>query len=66
MADFLKISAGTGVRISTEVVKEALGPSALEPANDFKLTAWLGSQEDQHQVVVYQAGQSRNLDWFLG
>ena len=47
---------GTGIRISTEVVRTALGSSALEPGNDFKLTAWLGSQEDQHQVVVYQAG----------
>ena len=48
--------SGTGIRISSEVVKEALGPSALEPGNDFKLTAWLGGQEDQHKVVVYQGG----------
>ena len=33
---------GTGIRISTEVVRTALGSSALEPGNDFKLTAWLG------------------------
>jgi lysophospholipid hydrolase len=52
------LCAGTGILISTEVVRTALGSSALEPGNDFKLTAWLGGQEDQHKVVVYQGGNS--------
>jgi lysophospholipid hydrolase len=52
------LCAGTGILISTEVVRTALGSSALEPGNDFKLTAWLGGQEDQHKVVVYQGGHS--------
>jgi lysophospholipid hydrolase len=54
----LLLCAGTGILISTEVVRTALGSSALEPGNDFKLTAWLGGQEDQHKVVVYQGGHS--------
>lgn len=53
--------SGTGIRISTEVVKAALGPSALEPGNDFKLTAWLGGQEDQHKVVVYECDSTERL-----
>merc|ERR1719422_1176463 len=32
--------------ITQELVKSNLGINALEPSNDFKLTAWLGAQED--------------------
>ena len=50
-------SMGTVKRITPEVVVEALGPTALEPGSDFKLTAWLGAQEDHHETVIYQCSQ---------
>lgn len=43
------------------MVRAALGSSALEPGNDYKMTAWLGGQEDQHKVVVYQADSVERL-----
>jgi len=46
---------GASKRIAPDVIKAALGNSALDPGNDYKLSAWLGSQEDQNRVVVYQA-----------
>ena len=31
------------------MIRTTLGNSALDPGNDYKLTAWLGTQEDQHK-----------------
>ena len=44
---------GTAVAITPELVKSNLGINALEPSNDFKLTAWLGAQEDHYNTVIY-------------
>jgi lysophospholipid hydrolase len=30
----------------------------MESANEYKLSAWLGQQEDQHKIVLYQCDQS--------
>jgi len=45
---------GSAVCITPEVVKGALGENALDPSNDFKMTAWLGAQEDHYNTVIYQ------------
>ena len=45
---------GPALCITQDTVKEALGPAALDQVNDYKLTAWLGAQEDHHATVVYQ------------
>ena len=44
---------GTAICITPEVVKNSLGFNALDPSNDFKLTAWLGAQEDHYNTVIY-------------
>ena len=44
---------GTAVCITPEVVKTNLGFNALDQSNDFKLTAWLGAQEDHYNTVIY-------------
>ena len=31
-----------------------LGPTALEPAHDYRLNSWLGQQEDRNHSVIYQ------------
>ena len=35
------------------MVKTNLGFNALDQSNDFKLTAWLGAQEDHYNTVIY-------------
>lgn len=52
---------GPAVCITPEVVRAALGPNALDSGNDFKLTAWLGAQEDHYKTVVYQCGGMEHL-----
>ena len=52
---------GTAVAITPELVKSNLGINALEPSNDFKLTAWLGAQEDHYNNVIYQCDEVLTL-----
>lgn len=52
---------GAALRISPDVVKVNLGPTALEQGNEYKLTSWLGSQEDQHRMVVYECDPVEKL-----
>ena len=52
---------GTAVAITPELVKSNLGINALEPSNDFKLTAWLGAQEDHYNTVIYQCDEVATL-----
>ena len=40
---------GTAICITPEVVK-----NSLDPSNDFKVTGWLGAQEDHFDTVIYQ------------
>jgi len=57
-------SIGPAICITPEVVRAALGPNALDPGNDFKLTAWLGAQEDHYKTVVYQCdGINQLTSW---
>merc|ERR1719322_376200 len=55
---------GSAVCITPEVVKCALGENALDPSNDFKMTAWLGAQEDHYDTVIYQCDDfGRMTSW---
>jgi lysophospholipid hydrolase len=33
---------------------DRFGDSAFESINDYRLSAWLGQQEELHRIVVYQ------------
>ena len=33
---------------------DRFGDSAFESINDYRLSAWLGQQEESHRIVVYQ------------
>ena len=64
MKIYLSYFIGPAKRIAPDVICNTLGPSALDPGNDYKLSAWLGSQEDQHKIIVYQAdNQDRLTPW---
>ncbi|EFX66355.1 hypothetical protein DAPPUDRAFT_64774, partial [Daphnia pulex] len=45
---------GPIVLLTSECIRRTLGPKIMELANEYKLSAWLGQQEDQHKIVLYQ------------
>lgn len=44
--------------LTSDYIRRTLGPTIMESANEYKLSAWLGQQEDQHKIVLYQCDQS--------
>ncbi|EFN83712.1 Protein Swiss cheese [Harpegnathos saltator] len=52
---------GPCLRLTSEVVRKTLGTSIMEPANEYRLTSWLGQQEDQHRISLYQCDSSYTL-----
>ena len=40
--------------ITEEVLTSALGVDAMDPINEYKVTGWLGAQEDQHDTIIFQ------------
>ncbi|XP_046440138.1 neuropathy target esterase sws-like isoform X1 [Daphnia pulex] len=49
---------GPTVLLTSDYIRRTLGPTIMESANEYKLSAWLGQQEDQHKIVLYQCDQS--------
>jgi len=45
---------GPTLRLSTDLVQLRLGSTALDPVNDYRLSSWLGQQEDVHRMVLYE------------
>jgi len=45
---------GLTLRLSSELVQLRLGSTALDPVNDYRLSSWLGQQEDVHRMVLYE------------
>ncbi len=40
--------------LTSDFIRRTLGPTIMESANEYRLSAWLGQQEDQHRIVLYQ------------
>ena len=40
--------------ITEEVITSALGVDAMDPINEYKVTGWLGAQEDHHDTIIFQ------------
>lgn len=51
-------SIGPVTLLTSEFVKETLGQTALDRQSEYRLCSWLGLQEDQHKVVLYQCDKS--------
>ncbi|XP_017770079.1 PREDICTED: neuropathy target esterase sws isoform X1 [Nicrophorus vespilloides] len=49
---------GATSRLTSDVVKKALGSSIMDPNNEYRLTSWLAQQEDQHKICLYQCDNS--------
>ncbi|XP_047104314.1 neuropathy target esterase sws isoform X3 [Schistocerca piceifrons] len=47
-------SIGPTLRLTSDVIRNSLGPSILDPKNDYRLTSWCLQQEDQHKITLYQ------------
>ncbi|XP_064650048.1 patatin-like phospholipase domain-containing protein 7 [Lineus longissimus] len=45
---------GPTLRLTSEIIQKRLGPAALENVNEYRLSSWLGQQEDLHRMVLYQ------------
>jgi len=45
---------GPTLRLSSDLVQLRLGSTALDPVNDYRLSSWLGQQEDVHRMVLYE------------
>jgi len=43
------------LRLTSSLVQEELGSTALESVHEYRLRTWLGHQEDNHRIVLYQA-----------
>ncbi|CAL1533982.1 unnamed protein product [Lymnaea stagnalis] len=48
------LTIGPTVRLTPDIVKARLGPSALDSVNEFCLFNWLSQQEDIHRMCLYQ------------
>ncbi|XP_022085231.1 neuropathy target esterase-like isoform X1 [Acanthaster planci] len=46
---------GSVLRLTKEHILQTLGGSALDSMHEYRLTDWLGQQEDLHRIVLYQA-----------
>lgn len=47
-------SIGHTIHLTSDFIRKTLGPSALETAAEYRLSSWLGQQEDRHRMVLYQ------------
>lgn len=45
---------GPTLRLNSEIVQNKLGNAAFDSINEYRLSSWLGQQEDIHRMVLYQ------------
>lgn len=45
---------GPTLHLTHQLIVDRFGVSAFESINDYRLSAWLGQQEEFHRIVVYQ------------
>jgi lysophospholipid hydrolase len=45
---------GPSLHLTKELVLDRLGVQALDSMHEYRLLNWLGQQEDNHQIVLYQ------------
>uniref|UniRef100_A0A8D0STJ5 lysophospholipase n=1 Tax=Sus scrofa TaxID=9823 RepID=A0A8D0STJ5_PIG len=41
--------------LTSDNIKQRLGTAALDSLHEYRLSSWLGQQEDVHRIVLYQA-----------
>ncbi|KAF7658943.1 hypothetical protein LDENG_00005450 [Lucifuga dentata] len=48
------ITIGPTLRLTSDIIKQRLGAAALDSVHEYRLSSWLGQQEDIHRIVLYQ------------
>ncbi|XP_034402271.1 patatin-like phospholipase domain-containing protein 7a isoform X3 [Cyclopterus lumpus] len=48
------MAIGPTLLLTSEVIKQRLGAAALDSVHEYRLSSWLGQQEDLHRIVLYQ------------
>ncbi|UJR38136.1 hypothetical protein I4U23_030815 [Adineta vaga] len=48
------LAIGPTLHLTQQLIMDRFGDSAFESINDYRLSAWLGQQEELHKIVVYQ------------
>ncbi|KAM7093557.1 patatin-like phospholipase domain-containing protein 7 [Molossus nigricans] len=46
---------GPVLLLTSDNIKQRLGSAALDSIHEYRLSSWLGQQEDVHRIVLYQA-----------
>ncbi|MEQ2256307.1 Patatin-like phospholipase domain-containing protein 7, partial [Ilyodon furcidens] len=44
--------------LTSDIIKQRLGCAALDSVHEYRLSSWLGQQEDIHRIVLYQSDSS--------
>ncbi|XP_052867526.1 neuropathy target esterase sws isoform X1 [Anopheles cruzii] len=45
---------GSTVRLTSDIIRDTLGVNVMEHSSEYRLTSWLGQQEDRHNITLYQ------------
>ncbi|KAI1882486.1 hypothetical protein AGOR_G00251260 [Albula goreensis] len=49
---------GPTLLLTSDIIKQRLGSAALDSVHEYRLSSWLGQQEDIHRIVLYQSDGS--------
>ncbi|KAK0142834.1 Patatin-like phospholipase domain-containing protein 7 [Merluccius polli] len=49
---------GPTLLLTSDIIKQRLGSAALDSVHEYRLSSWLGQQEDIHRIVLYQSDPS--------
>ncbi|XP_029470328.1 patatin-like phospholipase domain-containing protein 7 isoform X3 [Rhinatrema bivittatum] len=49
---------GPTLLLTSDNIKQRLGSAALDSLHEYRLSSWLGQQEDNHRIVLYQSDSS--------
>ncbi|XP_069557612.1 patatin-like phospholipase domain-containing protein 7 [Brachyistius frenatus] len=49
---------GPTLLLTSDSIKQRLGAAALDSVHEYRLSSWLGQQEDIHRIVLYQSDGS--------
>ncbi|TKS84629.1 Patatin-like phospholipase domain-containing protein 7 [Collichthys lucidus] len=48
------LAIGPTLLLTSDIIKQRLGAAALDSVHEYRLSSWLGQQEDLHRIVLYQ------------
>ncbi|XP_042364628.1 patatin-like phospholipase domain-containing protein 7 isoform X2 [Plectropomus leopardus] len=48
------MAIGPTLLLTSDIIKQRLGVAALDSVHEYRLSSWLGQQEDIHRIVLYQ------------